>query len=69
MSDFDDDGWDDLRPDLGDYRLTFKETFADAGRFFLKAVGLVLMVLFVIAVLAYGLWREWRIIQLLSGAW
>lgn len=69
MNDFEDDGWDDLRPDLGDYRLTFKETFADTGIFFLKIAGLILAVLFIVALFAYEIWREWAIFQLLlSGA-
>lgn len=68
MSEFDDDGWDDLRPDLGDYRLTFKETFAETGIFVLKVLGLLLSVAFVIALFAYDIWREWSIFQLLSGA-
>lgn len=68
MNDFEDDGWDDLRPDLGDYRLTFKETFADTGIFALKVLGLILSVAFIVALFAYDIWREWAIFQLLSGA-
>lgn len=66
MSDFDDDGWDDLRPDLGDYRLTAKETFVETSIFFLKVVGLILCVLLIVVLFAYDIWREWAIFSFLT---
>lgn len=66
MSDFDDDGWDDLRPDLGDYRLTAKETFVETGIFFVKVIVFVLCVLLIVALFAYDIWREWALFNFLT---
>ena len=66
MNGFDDDEWEDLRPDLGDYRLTFKETFFETTIFFLKIVGFVFAVLFIVALFVYDIWREFAIYQFLT---
>lgn len=64
---FNDDGWDDLRPDLGDYHQTFKETFSETTIFFLKVVGLVFATIFIVALFAYDIWREFAIFQFLTS--
>lgn len=66
MSGLDDDDWEDLRPDLGDYRQTFKETFSETTIFFLKVVGLVFAIIFIVALFAYDIWREFAIVQFLT---
>lgn len=66
MSEFDDDGWEDLRPDLGDYNLTLKESLGVSAIFFAKILGIILFVAAIAALFAYGIWREWAIFQFLS---
>ena len=66
MSGLDDDEWEDLRPDLGDYRQTFKETFFETTIFFLKIVGFVFAVLLIVALFVYDIWRELAIYQFLT---
>lgn len=68
MSEFDDDGWEDFRPDLGDYNLTLKESLGVTAMFFAKLLGIVFFTATIIALFAYDIWREWAIFQLLSGA-
>ena len=67
MDDFDDDGWDDLRPDLGDYRETIPEALGTVGIFFIKVLGAILFTLAVVALFAYDIWREWAIFSFLTA--
>lgn len=62
------DNWDDeFMPDDGDYGITLGEAARDVAVFLAKALGAVLVAALVVGVIAYGIWREFAIFNLLTN--
>lgn len=62
------DNWDDeFMPDDGDYGITIGEAARDVAVFLAKVLGAVLVAALVVGWVAYCVWREVAIFNLLSS--
>lgn len=62
------DNWDDeFMPDDGDYGITLGEAARDVAVFLAKVLGAVLVAAIVVGWVAYCVWREAAIFNLLSS--
>lgn len=62
------DNWDDeFMPESGDYGITLGEAAHDVAVFLAKVLGAVLVVTLVVGWVAYCIWREVAIFNLLSS--
>lgn len=59
--------WEELMPDSGDYGITVGEAVKDVAAFFAQVLGVLLLVALVLAATAYSLWREYTIMSWFVG--
>jgi len=62
------DNWDDeFMPDDGDYGITLWEAARDVAVFLAKVLVVVIVAALAVGAIAYGVWREVAIFNLLSS--